>query len=208
MGVMKPYKRRIGWMGGSFNPIHQGHLVLAENAREAFDLEKVLFIPNGNPGYPKEEFPIDPVYRMKMVELAIQHHPKFEASSIEMDRETPCYSIDTLRLLQEKYPPILYQYFFITGMDSISELTSWKDSVQVLEMTEFIAGSRPGYTEEQVIEKIKYLPGCVEKVHFLDIPLLEISSSEIRNRIRAKKTIRYLVPDEVFTYINEKGLYL
>ena len=88
-------------MGGSFNPIHQGHLVLAENAREAFDLEKVLFIPNGDPGYPKEEYPIDPEYRMKMVELAIQHHPQFEASSIEIGRETPCYSIDTLRLLQE-----------------------------------------------------------------------------------------------------------
>jgi nicotinate-nucleotide adenylyltransferase len=208
MGVMKLYKRRIGWMGGSFNPIHQGHLVLAENAREAFDLEKVLFIPNGNPGYSKDEFPIEPEYRMKMVELAIQNHPQFEVSSIEIGRETPCYSIDTLRLLQEKYPSILYQYFFITGMDSISEFSSWKDPIQVLEMTEFIAGSRPGYTEEQVIEKIKYLPGCVEKVHFLDIPLLEISSSDIRNRIRAKKTIRYLVPDEVFTYISEKGLYL
>lgn len=208
MGVINHGKKRIGWMGGSFNPIHLGHLVLAEYARDEFDLERVVFIPNGNPAYPKEEYPIDSEHRMKMVELAIREHPYFEASSIEIDREGPCYSIDTLTLLQEVYPPLLYQYFFITGMDTVNEFISWKDPVQVLEKTEFIAGSRPGITEQRVIEKCKYLPGCIEKIHFLEIPLLEISSSTIRKRIRSKKSIRYLVPDSVFSYINEKGLYL
>lgn len=194
-------------MGGSFNPIHYGHLALAENAREAFQLEKVLFIPNGNPGYPKKERPIDPLHRLEMVQLAIRDNPGFDVSAIEIVREKPCYSIDTLRLLAEKFPVEQFQYFFITGTDTIMEFPSWKDPVQVLEMTEFIAGCRPGFSKEQVFEKIKYFPGCIEKVHFFEIPLLEISSSEIRERIRLKKTIRYLVPDAVFAYIIDKNLY-
>lgn len=207
MGITNHNKRRIGWMGGSFNPIHYGHLALAENAREAFQLEKVLFVPNGNPGYPKKETPIDPYDRLEMVQLAIRDNPFFDVSAIEIVRAKPCYSIDTLRLLTEKFPLEIFQYYFITGTDTIQEFPSWKDPVQVLEMTDFIAGCRPGFSIEKVLDKIKYFPGCQEKVHFLDIPLLEISSSEIRERIRSKKTIRYLVPDAVFAYINDKNLY-
>jgi len=188
---------RIGILGGTFNPIHMGHLVLAEEAKEKLNLEKVIFVPAYIPPHKKdEEITTKADDRLKMVNLAIRGNPSFEVSTFEMDSKTTSYSIETLRELKRRYGEET-KLFFITGADSLGELFSWKGLDEIFKLSQFIVANRPGYD-------IANLPKEVEVV---TITPLEISSSQIRRKIREGKSIRYLVPEAVMEYILAKGLY-
>jgi len=190
---------RIGVMGGTFDAIHHGHLVAAEEARYAFDLERVLFVPAGTP-WQKEAEVTAAEHRFAMTSLATRDNAAFEISRIEIDREGPTYTIDTLRSLHADRAEA--QLFFITGADAILEILTWKDPDEALRLATFVAVTRPGHDLAELASR-----GLAGRVEVLEIPALAISSTEIRRRVAAGRPIRYLVPDAVAGYIAEHGLY-
>jgi len=206
MGV-EVSKVRIGLMGGSFNPIHHGHLVLAECARTQFLLKKVIFVPTGKPGYTVKELPISPEHRHNMTLLAIESNPYFFVSRVELDRQEPCYTVDTLTFFTNEFPKQMYELYFITGADAVLDILKWKNPQETLALANFIAGTRPNYSFSDFFEKLSNLPSAQEQIHLIEIPSLDISSSQIRANIRAGKSIRYLVPNEVESYIFKHKLY-
>jgi nicotinate-nucleotide adenylyltransferase len=187
---------RIGILGGTFNPIHTGHLVLAEEAREKLNLDKVILVPAYVPPHKKEEDLAEPNDRFKMVELAIRGNPNFEVSSVEIDAKTTSYSVETLKAFRQKYGEDA-RLFFLTGADSLGELYTWKEIDQIFKLSNFIVTNRPGYD-------IANVPTGVDVV---TITSLEISSSLIRRKIKEGKSIRYLVPEPVREYIIARRLY-
>ena len=201
-------KTRIGLMGGSFNPIHLGHLLLAQTALHDFSLSRVIFIPTGKPGYPVKETPLPGEIRFQMVLLAIASNPDFFASRLEVDREKPCFTIDTLHEIRKEYPDSQFDFYYITGADAILEILSWKNPEEILHLTSFIAGTRPNYSLTNFFEKISVLKEAKEKINLMNIPMLDISSSEIRKNIRSGKSIRYMVTDEVLHFIEKNKLYV
>lgn len=186
---------RLGVMGGTFDPIHNGHLVAAEEARYAFDLERVIFIPAGRP-WQKERHVAPADERYEMTLLATRDNVAFEVSRIEIDRDGPTYTVDTLRTLRDEQPDA--ELFFITGADAIGEILSWKDPDEVLDLATFVAVNRPGHDLSR---------GLDPRVNLLEIPALAISSTDIRGRVAAGRPIRYLVPDAVAAHIRVRGLY-
>lgn len=196
---------RIGVFGGSFNPIHIGHLVIAEAAWQEFALEKVLFIPTADtPNKPMHH--IDKYLRYHMVEIAVKDNPHFEISPIEIERDGPSYTVDTIRLLQRRFPDGT-EFYFIAGTDAVAGLPSWKYNRELLESCQFICASRPG-DEDRLKQTIRYFgPMGLEKIHFLRTPELEISSTILRGLIRADRSVRYLIPDAVISFIHENQLY-
>ncbi|MFH1779046.1 MAG: nicotinate-nucleotide adenylyltransferase [Candidatus Omnitrophota bacterium] len=187
---------RIGILGGTFNPIHLGHLVLAEEAKEKLNLDKIIFVPAYIPPHKKGEAIAEASDRLKMVELAIKGNPYFETSTFEMDAKATSYSVETLKGFKKRYGEDT-KLFFITGADSLGELFSWKELDEIFKLSQFIVANRPGYD-------IANVPKEIEAV---TITSLEISSSQIRRKIRENKSIRYLVPESVREYIIAKGLY-
>ncbi len=194
-------------MGGSFNPIHTGHLFLAEQARVCFQLQEVIFMPTGQPGYPKAELPVDSVYRMEMTLLAINDHPHFSLSSHEAEQDQPTFTIHTLKTFRKKYPSQTHELFFITGADAVRDILQWKEPEELLHLSQFIAGSRPQYALKEFKELMEQWPLAKTRIHFMQIPLLEISSRLIRDYLRQGKSIRYLVPASVEDYIYKHQLY-
>ncbi len=186
----------IGILGGTFNPIHIGHLILAEEALSKLKLDKVVFIPTYLPPHKDVEGKIKPKDRLKMVELAVEDNPTFECSSLEIDSRKMSYSIDTLKALKKKYGAD-NQLYMITGSDLLKDLFSWKDVNEIFKMSKFIVANRPGYPVEDV-------PDGVETVVITPI---EVSSEDIRRRLKEERSIRYLVPEKVRQYIIAKGLY-
>jgi len=187
---------KIGILGGTFNPIHIGHLILAEEAFSKLKLDKVIFIPTYMPPHKNVEGKIKPKDRLKMVELAIEGNPAFECSSLEIDSRKTSYSVDTLKELKKKYGKD-NQLYMITGSDLLKDLFSWKDVNEIFKMSKFIVANRPGYPVEDV-------PDGVETVVITPI---EVSSEDIRLRLKEGRPIRYLVTDRVRQYIIAKGLY-
>lgn len=187
---------RIGILGGTFNPIHTGHLILAEEAFYKLKLDKVIFVPSLIPPHKNIDGNIKPKDRLKMVELAIQGNPSFEVSRYEIEAKKRSYSIDTLKEFRRVHGDNA-QLYFITGSDSLKDLFSWKDINEIFKISKFIVANRPGYPVNEV-------PNGVETVV---ITPLEISSEDIRRRIREGRSIRYIVPDKVRSYILKKGLY-
>ncbi len=187
---------RIGILGGTFNPIHIGHLILAEEALSKLCLDKVIFVPTFIPPHKSEEELIDANHRYRMIELAIKDNPAFEVSDIELRRKGKSYSVDTLKQFKKRFGKFT-KLFFITGSDSLGELFSWKDINDIFKLSQFVVANRPGYP-------FKELPKHAEIVLITPI---EVSSSEIRKRIREDLSIKYLVPDSVRNYINKKRLY-
>ena len=191
---------RVGIMGGTFDPIHHGHLVAAEETRHRLSLDAVLFVPTGDP-WQKSHSGVSPAAdRLRMVELAIADNQAFEASRVEIDREGPTYTIDTLRALREERGAD--ELFFITGADAILEILSWKEPDEALGLATFVAVTRPGYD----LSRLGSLPE-LERVVVVEIPALAISSTDIRRRVADGWPIRYLVPASVASYIAEHGLY-
>lgn len=195
--------KRVGIMGGTFDPIHLGHLAAAEAARYGFSLEKVIFVPAGNP--PHKSGKITPSsLRLEMVKVATADRPYFEVSDYEVCKQGKSYTIETIdyfRTLFDKKRDI----YFITGSDAIFEILTWRDIIRLMEICKFIAVARPGY---QGLKEIANLPEFVQKrVYGLEVPGLSISSTEIRNNIRSGKGIGDLVPAGVESYIHANRLY-
>jgi len=189
-------------MGGTFDPIHHGHLVAAEEARWQFDLDPVLFIPTGQPWQkPVGVSPAEDRYQMTVIATA--SNPCFEVSRVEIDHPGPTYTVDTLRRLRAELGEDA-RLFFITGADAVLHILTWKDREEVLALAEFIAATRPGYDLERLTER---LPLARERLHPMEIPMLAISSTEIRARVARGAPIQYLVPDGVVEYVAKRGLY-
>ncbi|MCR5437916.1 MAG: nicotinate-nucleotide adenylyltransferase [Selenomonas sp.] len=198
--------RRIGIMGGTFDPIHMAHLAIAEQVREAFALDLVLFIPAANPPH-KQGRKVAPAYhRLMMTQLATYSNSCFHVSKQELERTGPSYSLLTVREVQEKYGADA-ELYFITGSDTINELHTWYHIEELLDSCHFVGTTRPGapVDKEDLVKRFGRL--AEEKIHFLAVPELEISSTDIRQRVRCGKSIKYLVPAAVEAYIRKEGLY-
>jgi nicotinate-nucleotide adenylyltransferase len=194
-------------MGGVFNPPHYGHLMAAESARESQELDKVLFIPSGNPPHKEMIELADGEYRYGMVQQAIKGNPWFEASRIEIDREGRTYSVDTLSELIRIYGSEA-AFYYIIGADNVNELVTWKDYRKLFSMCEFIAVTRPGFDISSHSKTVESMISTNElRIHFLRTPMLEISSSEIRERLAGGRSIRYMTPSGVEEYIKDNRLY-
>lgn len=210
---------KFGIFGGTLNPIHFGHLRSAEEAREAFSLDKVLFVPAAIPPFGKKDVE-SPHHRMEIAKIAIEGNPYFGLSDIEVRRGGISYSIDTVEALKKEIPDI--ETYFIIGLDAFSEIGSWKEYRRFFSLSNFIIVTRPGYQKGDFGD---FLPlevrndfcydsakGCYTHISgncfgFLEVTLLDISSTEIRSRLKAGKSIKYLIPEKVEEYIKENRLY-
>jgi nicotinate-nucleotide adenylyltransferase len=194
--------RRVGVMGGTFDPIHYGHLVTAEEAVAQFGLDQVVFVPTGRP-WMKVDRDVSPGEdRYLMTVVATASNPRFSVSRVEIDREGPTYTVDTLRLLADEHPDA--ELYFITGADAMLEIFDWKEAGDVLTLAHFIAATRPGY---DLARFEAAAPTQHPRVSMMDIPALAISSSDIRRRVHEGRAIRYLLPEGVKSYIEKQGLY-
>jgi nicotinate-nucleotide adenylyltransferase len=196
-------RRAVGVMGGTFNPIHIGHLVTAEEARFAFSLDEVVFVPAGSPWQKDHEAVADAEHRYLMTVIATASNPHFRVSRMEIDRGGPTYTIDTLRGLRAELGDV--ELYFVTGADAILQILSWKDPHEVLREARFIAATRPGYDLDRLEKELP--EGFGDRVHVLEIPALAISSTDIRLRVRDGRPVRYLLPEGVARYIEKNGLY-
>nr|WP_233149720.1 nicotinate-nucleotide adenylyltransferase [Kineosporia sp. A_224] len=190
--------RRLGVMGGTFDPIHHGHLVAASEVQSAFDLDEVVFVPTGQP-WQKSSRDVAPAeHRYLMTVIATASNPRFTVSRVDIDRTGPTYTIDTLRDLSAQRPDA--QLFFITGADALAQILSWKDSGEIFDLAHFIGVTRPGHTLDDA-----GLPQ--DRVSLMEVPAMAISSTDCRVRIVKGEPVWYLVPDGVVQYIGKYGLY-
>jgi nicotinate-nucleotide adenylyltransferase len=195
--------RRLGVMGGTFDPIHQGHLVTAEEALWQFELDEVVFVPTGEP-WMKEDRRVTPAEdRYLMTVIATSGNPHFSVSRVEIDRRGPSYTRDTLSTLRDQEGEGT-ELYFVTGADAILEIFHWKDPEEVLSLAHFIAATRPGY---DIARFEAEAPTRHPNVSVMAVPALAISSTDIRGRVGEGRPIRYLVPEGVKTYIDKAGLY-
>ena len=201
-------KSRIGIFGGTFNPVHMGHLIMAQDALEVFDLSKVLFVPCDLPPH-KDAFQLaSAAHRVAMLEKAIEDNPDFEICDIEILRGGTNYSIDTVRYLRKLYPQ--HDLFFIIGSDSLMELHQWKDIKELLRLCRFVTFIRPGFDPKKASGKaLKLEIGLSRDLikNVVAVHQIDISASDIRHRAAEGMSIRYLVPSFVEIYIAEHNLY-
>ncbi len=198
---------RFGIMGGSFDPIHYGHLMLAEQIRTQFHLDKVYFIPVGNAPHKKTGQMTDKLDRYEMTVLATKTNPGFSVSRIEIDSETVSYTINTIKKLREQIGEE-DKLYFITGADAIIELETWRSFEELLGLCKFIAATRPGIDRSSLEMKIEDLKQRYDAdISITTVPALAISSTDIRERVRGDESIRYLLPESVEHYIHDNGLY-
>ena len=190
-------KKRVGILGGTFNPIHNGHLLLAEQAREQADLAEIWFMPARTPPHKSMDGIASSEHRLEMVKLAIQDHHDFVATDIELNREGPSYTINTMEILTETYPDLSFS--FIVGGDMLASLPKWHRFEELVQLVSFIGFDRPG-SEVSVVEDL--FP-----VTYLKFSQWDISSTQIRDKVRSGKSLRYLVPSSVERYIKEHNLY-
>ena len=197
-------------MGGTFNPIHHGHLVTAEEALRQFKLDKVIFIPTGIPPHKTLGILADAEDRYLMTVIATASNPDFLVSRVEIDRKGKSFTIETLKHLKSIFMDKATLYF-ITGADAILEILTWKSSEKIIGLCKFIAATRPGYDIKRIEELKKELFGTLEdsagNIFVMEIPALAISSTDIRKRIKQKKPISYLLPEGVSNYLLKHELY-
>ena len=193
--------RRIGVMGGTFDPIHHGHLVAASEVQAWFDLDEVVFVPTGQP-YQKADRPVSAAeHRYLMTVIATASNPRFTVSRVDIDRDGPTYTVDTLSDLAQQYPDA--DLFFITGADALQEILSWRSSERLFELAEFVGCTRPGYAMDPTT--LDGMPH--DRVTIVEIPALAISSTDCRRRAARGEPVWYLVPDGVVQYISKHQLY-
>jgi nicotinate-nucleotide adenylyltransferase len=195
---------RVGILGGAFNPPHIGHLVCAQEALVQLELEKVVFMPFGQP--PHRELEDDPgaEARLGLVELAVGEDARFEVSRLEVDRSGPSYTADTLRELRDKSPDD--EVFLILGGDQAAALPRWHEPETVLSLATVAVVERSNWSRNAIGITVGRMPGA-ERIRYLDVPIIQVSSSAIRRRVRSGQPIRYLVPDSVAAHIEANGLY-
>ena len=194
---------RVGIIGGTFAPIHVGHLLVAEDARVSMELEEVVFIPTGQPWMKSGSTLSSAHHRMNMVRMAIASNPFFRASSMEIDRPGPTYTVDTLREMRQELDGE-DDLYFILGSDSSEKFHRWKEPEEILRLCTIVTMPRPGSPDHDLMG---IDPSGSGKVVFLEGPLVDISGTEIRRRVSMGLSVRYLVPDEVEHYIRRYGLY-
>lgn len=195
---------RLGIMGGTFDPIHLGHLACAEAAREACNLAKVLFIPTGNPSFKQGKQQASGERRVEMCKLATADNPAFEVSAIEVRREGVTYAVDTLRQLRAHYPENV-EFFYIVGADTAVHLGIWREAAEIARLAQFVVVNRPKAELSAAVREALEAQGF--RLHFVQAPALDISSSEVRERLAAGKSARYLLPDAVCDYLARQELY-
>ena len=189
-------KRRIGVMGGTFDPIHNGHLVAASEVAAAFKLDEVIFVPTGQPW--QKQVVSESEHRYLMTVIATASNPRFTVSRVDIDRDSATYTVDTLRDLRAQFADA--ELFFITGADAITQILSWKDADQLWGLAKFVAVTRPGH-------ELKLPAAPSGAIEVLEIPALAISSTDVRERAAAGKPLWYLVPDGIVQYISKYQLY-
>jgi len=198
--------QRIGIFGGTFDPIHYGHLVLAEGARYECGLDRVIFVPAARPPHKEGESVLPGDYRYEMVSLAIEDNPYFEISPLELQRPGYSYTVDTIRWFLAKYPGVSLS--FILGMDALLEIKTWKEAAELVRLCGFIAAVRPGYQVVEGDERLQGLPAEFwSNLHIIEVPGLDISSTDLRHRFATGKPVRYLLPPVVEAYIRRQNLY-
>lgn len=197
---------KIGLLGGTFDPIHIGHLIIAEEIRLRLALDEVLFIPAGQPWLKSERVITSGEHRLEMLRLAIGSNPHFGVSTVELERPGPTYSVDTLSQLRDEFGPGI-ELYFIVGFDALSELPIWKDASRLVELCHIVGVRRPGHAELDWRSLEQALPGVLSRIMVLDVPEIEISSTEIRQRVANGLAIRYVVPEAVERYILQHRLY-
>ena len=186
---------KLGILGGSFNPIHLGHLILAQEAKEQLGLEKVFFVPCSRPPHKSADGLPAASHRLEMVRLAVQGDPSFEASDVEVQRGGISYSVETLRAFRKQFPSVTF--YFLIGSDALQGLYAWKEAEEVFRLCRFVIAERPRFP-------VKDLPSQLLR---LSMPQVDISSRDIRQRLREGKPVRYLVPEAVRDYLEMHPLY-
>ena len=196
---------RIGLFGGTFDPPHLGHLILASEAQSQLELDRLLWILTPEPPHKQEQLITSIDHRLAMVELAIKDNPAFELSRIELDRPGPHYTLDTIKLIAEQNPNA--DIIPVIGGDSLRDLPKWHEPQKLVYACHWIGVMRRPNEESNLDELESQLPGISSKVHYVDAPLLEIASREIRSRIAKGHSVRYYLPATVYEYINQHHLY-
>lgn len=205
--IAKKGKIRIALMGGTFDPIHYGHLIAAETVRFALNFDKVIFLPARTPPHKQKIIVSDARHRYAMVEMATISNPYFEVSSMELNREGSTYTVDTIRELRSKLGWDA-EIFFIIGSDAVFEILTWKNPEELLSMCSFVAVTRPGYDKDKLYSRIEELKKQYNSsIIPVEIPAYAISSSEIREKAANGESIKYMVPESVEYYIKKNNLY-
>ncbi|MBP2392648.1 nicotinate-nucleotide adenylyltransferase [Aeromicrobium fastidiosum] len=198
---MDTARRRVGVMGGTFDPIHHGHLVAASEVQSWFDLDEVVFVPTGQP-WQKADRDVSPAEdRYLMTVIATAANPRFNVSRVDIDRRGPTYTIDTLRDLAALHPDA--DLYFITGADAMAALLTWRDHDELFELAQFVGVTRPGHEMDE--STLEGLPA--DRITIVEIPALAISSTDCRHRVERGEPVWYLVPDGVVQYIGKHELY-
>ncbi|MBZ5735899.1 nicotinate-nucleotide adenylyltransferase [Nocardioides sp. TRM66260-LWL] len=194
-------RRRVGVMGGTFDPIHHGHLVAASEVQSCYGLDEVVFVPTGDPWQKSDRVVTPAEHRYLMTVIATAANPRFTVSRVDIDRPGPTYTIDTLRDLRTAMPDA--ELYFITGADALTEIFTWRAAEDLFDLARFVGCTRPGY--EMDLGAIAHLPA--DRVTILEIPALAISSTDCRERARRGEPVWYLVPDGVVQYVAKHDLY-
>ncbi|MFC4766285.1 nicotinate-nucleotide adenylyltransferase [Effusibacillus consociatus] len=197
---------KIGLFGGTFDPVHIGHLVAARLAKEALKLDRVIFIPAGVPPH-KNGFGLTPAAkRLQMAVLAVGYEPDFQVSDWELQQEGPSYTVDTLEHFASQFPDD--ELYFIMGADMLCDLPNWQSPTRILELASLIGMTRPGFAMDECRSTLRRVfPRSEERIHYVEMPGLEISSTWLRERLRERKSVDYLIPERVIRFIEENGLY-
>jgi nicotinate-nucleotide adenylyltransferase len=195
------HRRRIGVMGGTFDPIHHGHLVAASEVQAWFGLDEVVFVPTGQPWQKQSRKVSEPEDRYLMTVIATASNPRFWVSRVDVDRDGPTYTIDTLRDLRKELPDA--DLYFITGADALTDILTWRDAEELFDLAHFVGCTRPGYPMDR--SSLAGMPQ--DKITVIEIPALAISSSDCRERRMKGEPVWYLVPDGVVQYIAKYDLY-
>ena len=196
---------RVGVFGGTFDPVHLGHLAAAEEATELLALDEMLFVPAGQPWFKAGEPVTDAEHRLNMVSLAVESNPRFRVCDLEVDRPGPSYTVDTLEQLHDATQPGT-ELFLVLGMDALAEIHRWRCPARVFELASVVGVARPGAAfDPEALSGI--FPSAADHVIMLDVPLVDVGATELRRRAASGRSLRYLVPENVEQYIREHGLY-
>jgi len=190
--------QKIGILGGTFDPPHLGHLIAAQEVQDKLKLDQICFIPTCLPPHKKKVRISSAIHRLRMVQLATQVNPRFKVLDLELNRKGYSYTVDTLKTLRKKYPQA--QFFLILGLDNLNHIHTWKKPEEIFKLSRVVFISRPGTTLNKATKWLK-------SSKLLDVPRVDISSSDIRERIKRSKPIKYLVPEKVLQYIRRHHLY-
>ncbi len=199
--------KKIGIMGGTFDPIHLGHLATAESVREIFSLDEILFIPAARPPHKLKRHVTDEIHRLAMTTLATRSNKFFRVSDMELKRSGLSYTLDTMDELHKNFGATT-ELFFIIGADSLADLSKWHEAKKLVARSHFIATTRPGVDVDFSATEKFFGTAASKHIHRVTTPAIEISSTEIRERVKSGRSIKYLVPEAVEEYILREGLYL